>query len=109
MGRSRMSSLKLALITLALCLIFTLRSNVSGKTRLLIIETKGNANGYDYQNDYQNGYDYQNDYQNGDDYQNDYQNGDDYHLDFQYQLFKRKGDDYALKTNDYRASDYIHK
>merc|ERR1712215_394822 len=96
MGRSRMSSLKLALIPLALCLIFTLRSHVSGKTRLLIIETKENANGDDYQNDYQN----------GDDYQDDYQNGDDYHLDFQYQIFKRKGDDYALKANDYRASDY---
>merc|ERR1712002_150267 len=95
--RSRMSSLKLAIIPLALCLIFTLRSHVSGKPRHLLIETKEKGTNDDYQNDYH--------LNNGADYQNDY------HMNNENQIFQRKGDDYALDTNDYHyrspgASDY---
>merc|ERR1712058_88442 len=46
MGRSRMSFPRKALITLALCLVLTLTSQVSGKSKHYLIETKDKGNDY---------------------------------------------------------------
>merc|ERR1711862_741813 len=45
MGRSKMSSLKITLLPLAICLLFSLNSQVSGKPspKHFLIETKENA------------------------------------------------------------------
>merc|ERR1711887_268630 len=53
MGRSKMSSLKITLLPLAICLLLSLNSQVSGKPspKHLLIETKEKAkknNDYDY-------------------------------------------------------------
>merc|ERR1711942_49686 len=119
MGRSRMSFPRKALITLALCLVLTLTSQVSGKSKHYLIETKDKGNDYHEcptMNDYHvcEGQDYHicpKDYhQCGGDYHNcntDYHqcSGGDYH-NCNTDYHQCGGRDYHKCNTDYHACDY---
>merc|ERR1712236_36830 len=90
MGRSSMSFPRKALITLALCLVLTLTSQVSGKSKHYLIETNDKGNDYHEcptMNDYH------------------VCEGQDYHI-CPKDYHQCGGGDYHKCNTDYHACDY---
>merc|ERR1712002_988982 len=64
--RSSITSMKINIVLIVVCLFLSLQSNARGKSKYFLIETKGKGNTEDYHGDYHG------DYRHGGDHGDDY-------------------------------------